>query len=62
MRQRNGFAGTGAAKDIAAVPTVVFPVGEGEFLSTPHAHVRICPFWRLQSGLVPRAWHRYGET
>lgn len=46
MGQRYGFAGAGAAKDIATISAMMLAVQHGEWCPAPHAQVRVCPFGR----------------
>lgn len=44
MRQRNVLGATGATEDVSTVSAVVFTVGKGKLLATPHADVGVGPF------------------
>lgn len=46
MWERYGFARTLLVKNVAAVSTMVFPVGKGEGCSTSHTDVAVGPFGR----------------
>lgn len=60
MRQWDVFRAAGTTKDISAVATMVFAVGEGELLATSHADIGIGPFRRCRAvehaagNLLPR--------
>lgn len=57
MRQGNGFGGASATEDVAAVATMMFPVGEGELFPAAHANVRVDPFGGLRGeGAVSRVY------
>lgn len=46
MRQGQALRAARSTKHIPAVPTVMFPVREGEFLPTSHTHIRVHPLRR----------------